>query len=148
MNPFITQEDVTKKVNDRTKEVLSGIPINFKLECNWYTEALKTLKYKSARDLGMTGKEYGDTVQMLIDMEVPDCYTFAGLNNEIEERTPTQLGYEHYLPDYAKVITMCQGLAFKWDEQTKEIRQSTINSVMEEMIKRQQKPSINDKSVN
>jgi hypothetical protein len=140
---FITQEDVTKKVNDRVKEVLSGIPINFEIPCGWHQEALKALRNKSARDLGMTGEEYKQLANLLDKEEVLDCYAFAGMNNEIEERTPIQLKYEYALDRYGEVISMCQDLAFKWDEQTKEIRQSTINSVMEETVKRQQKPPIN-----
>lgn len=140
---FITQEDIAKKTNDRIKEVLLPISVDFDVDPDWYEYALKALRHKSARDLGLTGDEYKKLAYSIEKQEIMDCYSFAGMNNEIEERTPIQLGLEEDLDEYGDIISYCQDLAFKWDEQTKELRQRTINSVMEETIKRQQRPPMN-----
>lgn len=125
--------NIEQHVNDRYKEVLGAMSINFIVPPMWYGLALSVLEIRSPMSMGLSAEEYGRMVENLREREVIDCYIFAGLNNEIESASPSQLGYRTaQLLDYVEDMKICERLATQWRDQCGEVKDKVVEQVLKE----------------
>jgi len=142
--------DINKQINDRIKEVLLGMPINFDIDNNWYFKAQTAIFKKSPIGLGMTAKEYGDLIEGLQNLEIQDCWAFSGINNEMQDLTMEECGYCLY-KDYVKFMEQLETYAIKWNEQAGPVREEVGKAMMEEFLKAKAnnvKTMVNPKDIN
>lgn len=125
--------NIEQHVNDRYKEVLGAMSVNFIVPPVWYGLALSILETKSPMSMGMSADEYGKMVELLRERDIVDCYVFAGLNNEIESAEPIQLGYNTaHLLDYVEDMKICERLAAQWRDQCGEVKDKVVEQVLKE----------------
>lgn len=135
--------NVEQHINDRYKEVLGGMSVNFQIPDFWYTLATQVLFIKSPMSMGLSAKEYRNMAYTVEKKEIVDCYTFAGLNNEIEAAEPRIFAQD--LDDYSEMMQECESLAAKWREQCGDIKEKIVDQVLKEFA--QVKPK-NNKELN
>ena len=96
----------------------------------WYLQAANALKFASTLSLGIDGSQFKDLVKYLHNLKLFNCYDFALLNNNLEARTPNDLGLTLHV--YADLMIEAGGYAKLWREQTIQMREDLMAEIMQD----------------
>lgn len=112
-----------QQFNAAFQKALSESSIGFTPSETWYERALLALGFASPLSLGIAGNSFLEILNAHGERKL-NCLQFAILSNNLELRTPRDLGL--LMSEYAKFMIEVGDYSEKWNEQTGKIREAVM----------------------
>ncbi len=98
----------------------------------WIEKAIEALSFASPLTLGVSPEEFSRLARIVpcAADEFITLYDFANLSNNLEARTPKDLGLS--LPDYSMLMEIVGVQSKRWNDITKGLRDEVNKNVAEE----------------